>query len=170
MQESSNGTMIREEHTTSKTSLIWSHRLCSDGRKGSLSLRNLGFALEVMNITCYYWAADVTQQYFLYYLKKKLVKPCMMLDQWVLCTSVERFYFWHIGNVVGVFLPFFPWNVQRAHNACSNLISLFIPTIIKKMLKLHLSAQRNLWWREVGFFLNLLLCRLVCSWIGWLAE
>lgn len=93
-----------------------------------------------------------------------------MLDQWVLCTSVERFYFWHIRNIVVVFLPFFPWNVQRAHNAYSNLISLSIPTIIKKMLKLHLSAQRNLWWREVEFFLNLLLCQHVCSWIGSLAE
>lgn len=94
------------------------------------------------------WAADMAQQLLLCYLMKKLVKSCMMFGEWVLCTSVEGSFFWSIRNVIGIFLPFFPWNMQQGHNTHSKLISVSVATIIKKMIKLHLSAPKYLWWRE----------------------
>ena len=115
------------------------------------------------------WAADMTQQLAFYCTKKELVKSRMMLDLWVLCISVGRSYFWCVGNVIGMLLPFFLWNVKWDQNACRKLISLSLAMIIKKMLKPHLIAQRSLRWWEAGFFQTFLLHQLDCSWIWWLA-
>lgn len=163
----------------------WTHNLediitseltdpCSDDRKGNLSLRHLGFTLQVRSSACYYWWKLSGQLTWPSSRPFTIWRKSLWNTVWCLtcgsCVSLERSYFWCIRNVVGMLLSFFPWNVQWAHNTYSKLISLSIATIIKKMLKLHLSAQRNLWWREGGFFLNLLLCQLVWRWIGWLAE
>lgn len=163
--------MIRDEHTTSKTSLhlksqtpaplkrefvTEGSRFCSSGQERCLC---------------------TTDENCLGSWHDPAVVPLLPEEK-----ACEILYdAWPVGpvhfcgeilfrNVVGILLPLLPWNVQWAHSTYSELISLSIAAIIKKMLKLHLSRQRNLWWREVGFFLNLLLCRLVCSWIGWLAD